>query len=141
MAELISKPQPWSRRIDYRRSRAGLPPFAGSNAHIPTEHVGDMWPGPIGAPGPKIMLDHGPWREVLGEPQPGTVAPCQIREGIENFAFRVFLRRAPSFGRGHEMRNQLPFLIREVSRIRLSEFHGLNCIPFRSPGRDFFTCT
>jgi hypothetical protein len=86
-----------------------------------------MLPGPIVAPDPKIMVDHGPWREVVREQPPGTAAPRQIPEGIENFTFRVFLRSPPNFGRGHEMLNQLPFSIREVSWVWLSGFHAHNC--------------
>jgi hypothetical protein len=91
----------------------------------------EMWPGPIIAPDPKIMVDRGPWWEVMGEQPPGTAAPCRIPEGIQNLTFRIFLRSAPSFGRGHEMLNQLPFSIREVSGIRLSWFHASNCTSSR----------
>jgi hypothetical protein len=93
---------------------------------------------PIVAPEPKIMVDHGPWREVVGEQPPGTAAPSQVPEGIENFTFRIFLRPAPGFGRGHEMLNQFPFLIREVNRVWLSGFHASICTPSCWPSRDFF---
>jgi hypothetical protein len=41
----------------------------------------------------------------VGEQPPGTAAPRQIPTGIEKFTFGVFLRAAPSFGRGYEMLN------------------------------------
>ena len=106
---------------------ARLPRFAGRQAHLPPEHVMDVLPGPIVTPGAEIMIDYRPWREVVGEQSPGTAAPRQIPKGIEKFTFGVFLRAAPSFGRGHEMLNQLPFSIRQVSRVRLSRFHAPDC--------------
>jgi hypothetical protein len=65
----------------------------------------DVLPGPIVAPGSEIMVDYRPGREVVGEQPPGTAAPRQIPTGIEKFTFGVFLRAAPSFGRGYEMLN------------------------------------
>jgi hypothetical protein len=55
--------------------RAGLPRFASGQAHIPMEHVMQMLPGPIVAPGPKIVVDYWLWREVVREQPPGTAAP------------------------------------------------------------------
>jgi hypothetical protein len=46
-----------------------------------------MLPGPIVAPGPKIIVDYWLWREVVREQPPGTAAPRQIPEGIETFTF------------------------------------------------------
>jgi hypothetical protein len=117
---------------------AGLPRFAGRHAHIPAEQVMDMLPGPIVAPSSEIMVDYRPGREVVGEQPPGTAAPRQIPTGIENFPLGVCLRAAPSFGRGHEMLNQLPFAIRQVSWVRLSRFHAPNCTLSRLPSEDFF---
>jgi hypothetical protein len=116
----------------------GLPLFAGRDAHISPEHVMDMLPGPIVTPSPKVMVDHRPWREVMGQQPPGTAAPHQIPQGIANVTFGVFLWAAPSFGRGHEMLNQLPFSICQVCGIRLSRFHARNCTLSHGLSEDLF---
>jgi hypothetical protein len=74
----------------------------------------------------------------VGEQPPGTAASRQRPEGIENFTCRVFLRSAPSFGRGHERLNQLPCSIREVCWVRLSGFHAPNYTLSSLASGDFF---
>ena len=94
--------------------RAGLPLLANHHASLPTAPVRQMVPGPSVAPAPTIMGDHKPWREVVGEPPPGTAASRQLAADLETCTVRGWLRSAPRVGRGHERLKPLPCAIREV---------------------------
>jgi hypothetical protein len=101
----------------------GLAVLARGHPHIATAQGVHHVPGAILAPEPKVVGHHLPGGEVMGQQPPGTSAAQEIQDAVQDVALRVLLRSAPGLGLGHEMLDQVPFLITEGGGGRNSGFH------------------
>jgi hypothetical protein len=85
-----------------------------------SESTVDPLPGTIDAPNPKIMVDSGPSREVVGEQAPLTATLEKVEDGVEDFTETVGSGASLSLGGGHVGFYVFPFGVGKIRRVRLS---------------------
>jgi hypothetical protein len=95
-------------------------------------------PGAILLPLAEVVIDHAPGREVMGQHAPGAAPAHHIKNAVEHFSSGVLLWSASRLGPGDVWFNQRPFVVREIGRVRFSEFHAPQFTVSFSPGEDFF---
>jgi hypothetical protein len=84
----------------------------------------DDLPGPVPTPLPEIVIHDTPWGQIMGEHAPRSSAARPIEDGIQDLTLRVRFGSPACFGFGHQMLDQMPFLIGQVGRIWLSGRHA-----------------
>ncbi len=75
---------------------------------------------PVQAEVSKVMVDATPRREVVGKQAPGTAAPYDVEDGVNDLAQRIEPRTPSGFRSGKIGLQAGPFGIGEVGWVRLS---------------------
>lgn len=99
--------------------------FASGDTDIASEHVVDVLPGAVQAPLPKIVVHNAPRRQVMGQHPPRAAAAQQVEDPIENFSPGVVGGSPAALGLRHQMLDEVPFFITEISWVWLSGHHTL----------------
>ena len=81
-------------------------------------------PGAIVPPAPEVLIDNLPRGKIMGQQAPGTAPTQDIEDRIHDLTLGIFLGPPTGLSGGHQMFNQVPFLVAEVGRVRFAGFHA-----------------
>jgi hypothetical protein len=116
---------------------AGLPVFASRDRDSAAEQVMHEPPGAILAPRPKVMVDHPPRGQVMGQQAPRAAAAPEREDGVQALTLRVRFRSASGLGFGNQMLDQGPFFVTEIGRIGWWWVHARDHTRSRSAVENF----
>ena len=124
-------------RLTVNDPSTGLPVFARGHPDIAALPVVHDLPRMILAPDPTVVVYPLPGGKVMGQQAPRTATTQDIQESIEHFGLGVVLRSPSVLGLGHIRLDQLPLLVAQVGRVRLTGFHAPSLTHMPGPGQSF----
>src|SRR5215212_2973991 len=93
-----------------------------SNPRLSAKGLVQSLPGAVDAPGPEVVVDGPPRREVVGQQSPSTAAARYVEDGVEDLAQGVEARATGGSGDRQMRLEYLPLLVGEVGLVCSS--HG-----------------
>ena len=107
-------------RLAIHHARAGLGISFQANPEAFSDGPIDTLPGAVDTPSPKVVVDGGPSREVMGEQAPLAAAFEDVEDGLEDLTKVVDPGSSVSCGGGHVRLDVVPFGVGKIRRVRLS---------------------
>jgi hypothetical protein len=122
-------------RLAIHYARAGLGVPLQADPHTLAQSGVHPLPGSIQAPETEVVVDGLPGREVVRQQSPGTAAPDDVEDGVEDLAQRIDPRAPIGFGCGKMGLQAAPFGIGEVGLVCFS--HDARYPTERAPQNPF----
>jgi len=101
--------------VDNRRARLRV--AADAYSELLTQDSVEVLPRAVHAPQPEIVISGLPGWEFVREQPPGTAAPHDVEDGVQDLADRVKPRSADGLGRRKQRVETSEFSVRQVGQI------------------------
>ena len=104
--------------VDDGGARTGL--AAQGTQYLGEQEVMNFLQGAVPAPGPKVVTDQLPWRQVMGKRTPGATGTQYIPDATNHLPTGIFGRTSARPERRDHRLQELPFSIRQIRGITRS---------------------